>query len=167
MTGMEYNMKLSQFKFKLPEERIAQYPAPFRDECRLMVLHTKSGVIEHRDHFYDIIDDFDDQDVFVLNDTKVFPARLEGNKEKTVPKSRSSSCGNSIRSSAFGMSLWNPHAKSVSATSSTLEKTSQWWLKSSTTPPAAAAPSASSTMVLTRNSKRRSTPSAKHPCYAT
>ncbi len=83
---MEYNMKLSQFKFKLPEERIAQYPAPFRDECRLMVLHTKSGVIEHRDHFYDIIDYFDDQDVFVLNDTKVFPARLEGNKEKTGAK---------------------------------------------------------------------------------
>ena len=79
-------MKLSQFKFKLPEERIAQYPAPFRDECRLMVLHTKSGVIEHRDHFYDILEYFDDKDVFVLNDTKVFPARLEGNKEKTGAK---------------------------------------------------------------------------------
>lgn len=79
-------MKLSQFKFKLPDDRIAQYPAPFRDECRLMVLHTTSGIIEHRDHFYDILDYFDDQDVFVLNDTKVFPARLEGNKEKTGAK---------------------------------------------------------------------------------
>ncbi len=77
-------MKLSQFKFKLPEERIAQSPAPFRDECRLMVLHTKSGIIEHRDHFYDILEYFDDKDVFVFNDTKVFPARLEGNKEKTL-----------------------------------------------------------------------------------
>ncbi|MBO4801269.1 MAG: tRNA preQ1(34) S-adenosylmethionine ribosyltransferase-isomerase QueA [Bacteroidaceae bacterium] len=79
-------MKLSQFKFKLPEERIALYPTPFRDECRLMVLHTKSGIIEHRDHFYDILEYFDDQDVFVFNDTKVFPARLEGNKEKTGAK---------------------------------------------------------------------------------
>ena len=79
-------MKLSQFKFKLDSERIAQYPAPFRDECRLMVLHTKSGVIEHHDHFYDIINYFDENDVFVFNDTKVFPARLEGNKEKTGAK---------------------------------------------------------------------------------
>ncbi len=79
-------MKLSQFKFKLPEERIAQTPAPFRDECRLMVLHTESGVIEHREHFYDILEYFDDKDVFVFNDTKVFPARLEGNKEKTGAK---------------------------------------------------------------------------------
>ncbi|MCR5180554.1 MAG: tRNA preQ1(34) S-adenosylmethionine ribosyltransferase-isomerase QueA [Bacteroidaceae bacterium] len=79
-------MKLSQFKFRLPEDRLAQYPAPFRDESRLMVLHTQSGVIEHRDHFYDIIEYFDEKDVFVLNDTKVFPARLEGNKEKTGAK---------------------------------------------------------------------------------
>ncbi|MBQ7495610.1 MAG: tRNA preQ1(34) S-adenosylmethionine ribosyltransferase-isomerase QueA [Bacteroidaceae bacterium] len=79
-------MKLSQFKFKLPEERIALYPAPFRDECRLMVLHTQSGVIEHREHFYDILEYFDDHDVLVFNDTKVFPARLEGNKEKTGAK---------------------------------------------------------------------------------
>ena len=79
-------MKLSQFKFKLDPERIAQEPAPFRDECRLMVLHTNSGVIEHRDHFYDILDYFDEEDVFVFNDTKVFPAHLEGNKEKTGAK---------------------------------------------------------------------------------
>ena len=79
-------MKLSQFKFKLDTERIAQYPAPFRDECRLMVLHTKSGVIEHHDHFNEIINYFDEKDVFVFNDTKVSPARLEGNKEKTGAK---------------------------------------------------------------------------------
>ena len=76
-------MKLSQFKFKLPEEQIAQYPANHRDESRLMVLHKKSGEIEHRQYFKDILDYFDDKDVFIFNDTKVFPARLYGNKEKT------------------------------------------------------------------------------------
>ena len=75
-------MKLSQFKFKLPEDRIAQYPTKFRDESRLMVLHRKTGEIEHK-VFTDILDYFDDKDVFVFNDTKVFPARLYGNKEKT------------------------------------------------------------------------------------
>lgn len=75
-------MKLSQFKFKLPEEKIALHPAKYRDESRLMVVHRKSGQIEHKT-FKDILDYFDDQDVFVFNDTKVFPARLYGNKEKT------------------------------------------------------------------------------------
>lgn len=75
-------MKLSQFKFKLPEEKIAKYPAPHRDECRMMVLHRKTGEIEHK-MFKDILSYFDEHDVFVFNDTKVFPARLYGNKEKT------------------------------------------------------------------------------------
>ena len=75
-------MKLSQFKFKLPEEKIAQYPAKYRDESRLMVVHKKTGEIEHR-MFKDILEYFDDKDVFIFNDTKVFPARLYGNKEKT------------------------------------------------------------------------------------
>lgn len=75
-------MKLSQFKFKLPEERIALYPAKYRDESRLMVVHKSTGEIEHR-MFKDILDYFDDKDVFIFNDTKVFPARLYGNKEKT------------------------------------------------------------------------------------
>ncbi len=79
-------MKLSQFKFKLPEERIAQYPTPFRDDCRLMVVHSKSGIIEHRERFTDILEYFGKDDVFVFNDTKVFPARLYGNKEKTGAK---------------------------------------------------------------------------------
>ena len=75
-------MKLSQFKFKLPQDKIAQYPAPHRDECRMMVLHRKTGEIEHR-MFKDLLTYFDENDLFVFNDTKVFPARLYGNKEKT------------------------------------------------------------------------------------
>ena len=75
-------MKLSQFKFKLPEEKIALHPTKFRDESRLMVVHKKTGEIEHR-MFKDILEYFDDGDVFIFNDTKVFPARLYGNKEKT------------------------------------------------------------------------------------
>ena len=79
-------MKLSQFKYKLADDRIAQYPSRFRDDCRLMVVRAKRGEIEHREHFYDILDYFDEKDVFVFNDTKVFPARLYGNKEKTGAK---------------------------------------------------------------------------------
>ena len=75
-------MKLSQFKFRLPEDLIAQYPSPQRDECRLMVVHRKTGEIEHK-IFKDIINYFDEGDMLVFNDTKVFPARLVGNKEKT------------------------------------------------------------------------------------
>ncbi len=75
-------MKLSQFKFRLPEELIAQYPAEQRDEARMMVLHRATGEIEHR-VFKDIINFFSDGDLFIFNDTKVFPARLFGNKEKT------------------------------------------------------------------------------------
>ena len=78
-------MKLSQFKFKLPEELIAQYPAKNRDESKLMVVHRKTGEIEHR-IFKEILDYYNDKDVFVFNDTKVFPARLYGNKEKTGAK---------------------------------------------------------------------------------
>lgn len=65
-------MKLSQFKFKLPEDLIAKYPAKNRDESRLMVLHRKTGEIEHR-IFKEVINYFDDKDIFVFNDTKVFP----------------------------------------------------------------------------------------------
>ena len=75
-------MKLSQFKFKLPDELIAQYPAHNRDEARMLVLHRKTGEIEHR-VFKAILDYFDEKDIFLFNDTKVFPARLYGNKEKT------------------------------------------------------------------------------------
>ena len=75
-------MKLSQFKFKLPDDKVALEPPYHRDECKLMVVHRKTGEIEHR-LFKDIIDYFDDGDSFIFNDTRVFPARLYGNKEKT------------------------------------------------------------------------------------
>ena len=76
------DMKLSQFKFRLPEELIAQFPAPYRDDARLMVLHRKSGAIEHK-MVTDMVQYFDEGDLFVFNDTKVFPARLWAHKEKT------------------------------------------------------------------------------------
>jgi len=75
-------MKLSQYKFNLPPELVAKFPAKNRDESRLMVLHRDTEQIEHKT-FKDIISYFDDRDVMVFNDTKVFPARLYGNKEKT------------------------------------------------------------------------------------
>lgn len=75
-------MKLSNFNFDLPKELLAEYPSESRDEARLMVIHRKTGQIEHK-LFRDLIDYFDEGDVMVLNNTKVFPARLYGNKEKT------------------------------------------------------------------------------------
>ena len=78
-------MKLSSFEFDLPEELVAQYPADYRDESRLMILHRDSGKIEHR-HFKNIVEYFDEGDVFILNNTRVFPARLYGKKEKTGAK---------------------------------------------------------------------------------
>jgi len=75
-------MKLSQFKFNLPESLVAHTPAGIRDEAKLMVLHRDSGKIEHK-IFKDVLDYFDDKDVMILNNTKVFPARMYGNKEKT------------------------------------------------------------------------------------
>ena len=75
-------MKLSQFQFPLTREQVASEPTRWRDECRLMVLNRKTGEIEHR-MFKNIIDYFGAGDTFVLNDTKVFPAMLKGNKEKT------------------------------------------------------------------------------------
>ncbi|MDE5796241.1 MAG: S-adenosylmethionine:tRNA ribosyltransferase-isomerase, partial [Muribaculaceae bacterium] len=75
-------MKLSQFKFKLPADLIAQYPSENRDECRLMVVNSRTGEITHR-IFKEVINYFEEGDVMIFNDTKVFPARLYGNKEKT------------------------------------------------------------------------------------
>ena len=76
------DMRLCQFRFKLPEELIAQFPAPYRDDARLMVLHRKTGEIEHKS-LSDLIEYFDEGDLFVFNDSKVFPARMWGRKEKT------------------------------------------------------------------------------------
>ena len=75
-------MKLSHFQFNLPTELLAEYPAENRDESRLMVINRKTKTIEHK-LFKDVIDYFDDGDVMIMNNTKVFPARLYGNKEKT------------------------------------------------------------------------------------
>jgi S-adenosylmethionine:tRNA ribosyltransferase-isomerase len=76
------DMKLSQFKFKLPDELIAQFPASYRDDARLLVLHRKTGVVEHKT-MKDLVQYFEEGDLFVFNDSKVFPARLYGHKEKT------------------------------------------------------------------------------------
>jgi len=78
-------MKLSEFRFDLPANLMATHPAKNRDEARMMVIHRDSGKIEHK-VFKDILEYFGDGDVMVLNDTKVFPARLYGNKEKTGAK---------------------------------------------------------------------------------
>lgn len=78
-------MKLSAFKFDLSAGTIALYPAENRDESRLMVIHRDSGKIEHK-IFKDIVDYFEEGDALVINDTKVYPARLFGNKEKTGAK---------------------------------------------------------------------------------
>ncbi|RZK97823.1 MAG: tRNA preQ1(34) S-adenosylmethionine ribosyltransferase-isomerase QueA, partial [Hymenobacter sp.] len=75
-------MKLHEFKFELPEELIASHPARHRDESRLMVVHRATGQIEHK-MFKDVLDYFVEGDVFVFNDTKVFPARMYGQKERT------------------------------------------------------------------------------------
>lgn len=75
-------MKLSQFNFKLPKDLIAQHPSYHRDESRMLVLHKNNGEIEHK-QFKDLVKYFGKDDVFILNNTKVFPAQLMGNKEKT------------------------------------------------------------------------------------
>src|ERR1043166_4974661 len=78
-------MKLSMFKFNLPKELLAEYPAKNREDARLMVVERATGKISHK-KFKDVISYFDDGDVLILNDTKVFPARMYGNKEKTGAK---------------------------------------------------------------------------------
>jgi len=78
-------MKLSEFNFEFPQELIASHPAENRDEARLMVIHRTTGQIEHR-QFKDIIEYFEEGDAMVINDSKVFPARLYGSKEKTGAK---------------------------------------------------------------------------------
>ncbi|CAA0145564.1 tRNA preQ1(34) S-adenosylmethionine ribosyltransferase-isomerase QueA [Tenacibaculum maritimum] len=75
-------MKLSHFDFELPNELLAEYPSEHRDESRLMVVHRDTQKIEHK-QFKDLIEYFDEGDVMMLNNTKVFPARMYGNKEKT------------------------------------------------------------------------------------
>ena len=76
-------MKLNQFKFKLPDELLAQYPSAYPEDARMLVLHRKTGEIEHKT-VRDVVDYFSDGDLFIFNDTKVCPARLYGQKEKTL-----------------------------------------------------------------------------------
>ena len=78
-------MKLSQFKFDLPLNLIAQHPAKKREDARMMVVNRKTGEMENK-YFRDILDYFDDKDVFTVNNTKVFSALMYGSKEKTCAK---------------------------------------------------------------------------------
>lgn len=78
-------MKLSDFSFDLPEELIAEYPSELRDEAKLMVIHRETGKIEHK-LFKDLINYYSEGDVMIMNNSKVFPARMYGNKEKTGAK---------------------------------------------------------------------------------
>ena len=75
-------MKLSQFRYEVPDELVAQYPLDNRDDSRLMIVNRETGKFEHR-MFKDVVDIFDEGDVFVANNTRVFPAKMYGNKEKT------------------------------------------------------------------------------------
>lgn len=156
-------MKLSQFKFKLPEEKIALHPTKYRDESRLLVLHRKTGEIEHK-MFKDVLDYFDDKDVFIFNDTKVFPARLYGNKEKTGARIEVFL----LRELNEELRLWDvlvdPARKYVSAISSTSVTTTPWWLRLSTTPLRAGVRFVSFTTVRTMSSRRRSMRWAKRRC---
>ena len=79
-------MKISDFDYVLPEELIAQRPTEKRDVCRLMVMNRENGSIEHK-HFYDILDYLNEGDCLILNNSKVLPARLFGEKEGTGAKS--------------------------------------------------------------------------------
>jgi len=82
ITNLQAHMKLSKFAFDLPLNLIAQHPSKNREDSKLMVIHRKTGQLENK-HFRDILDYFDDKDVFVVNNTRVFPARMYGRKEKT------------------------------------------------------------------------------------
>ena len=82
LTSLRLTMKLSQYGYEFAPEMLAKHPTENRDDSRLMVINRAKGTVEHR-IFKDIIEYFDEKDLFVFNDTKVFPARLYGNKEKT------------------------------------------------------------------------------------
>mgnify|MGYP002860672893 CR=1 FL=1 len=75
-------MKLNQFKFKMPEGLMAQFPTRYRDDARMMVVHKKGAKAEHRS-VKDLPEYFEEGDMLVMNNTKVFPARLYAEKEKT------------------------------------------------------------------------------------
>ena len=147
------HMKLSQFKYKLPDESIALYPAECRDESRLLVLHKKTGEIEHR-IFKDVIHYFDEKDLFVMNDSKVFPARLYGNKEKTNAQIEVFL----LRELNQEFRLWDvlvdPARKIRIGNKLYFGEETQWWPRLSTTPHHADVHSVSSTMAHTKSSRK-------------
>lgn len=175
-------MKLSQFKFKLPEELIALNPPYHRDECRLMVVHRvsqkiemykkdengeplkdKDGNPEYLD-FRNVLDYFDEGDAFIFNDTKVFPARLYGTKEKTDAKIEVFL----LRELNEEMRLWDvlvePARKIRIGNKLFLTRAEAWWPRLSTTLQAADARCVSFTTVLTMSSSTTSTHSERLRC---
>ena len=186
-------MKLSQFKFKLPEEQIALYPPHRvfenedgtvervyqRDRCRLMVVHRKSETIDlcQKDFdgkdtnepliFRNVIDYFQEGDTFLFNDTAVFPARLFGTKEKTDAKIEVFL----LRELNEELRLWDvlvePARKIRIGNKLFFDGTAPWWPRSSTTPHRAVARCASSTTAPTTSSSASSSRSARHPFPAT
>src|SRR3989337_4583600 len=82
LSNLNMRTKLSQFNFELPEKLIAKYPAKERDDSRMMVVNRKTGLMENKT-FKDLLEYFDEGDCMIFNNTKVFPARLYGKKEKT------------------------------------------------------------------------------------
>ena len=115
-------MKLSQFRYDVPDELVAQYPLDNRDDSRLMIIHRDTGKFEHR-MFKDVVDIFDEGDVFVANNTKVFPAKMYGNKEKTGAVIEVFLLRELTARVCFGMFWWTPQEKFGLATSFTLGKT--------------------------------------------
>jgi S-adenosylmethionine:tRNA ribosyltransferase-isomerase len=118
-------MKLSQFTFDLPLNLIAQNPTKKREESRMMVINRKTGNIENRT-FNDIQEYFDDKDVFVVNNTKVFPARMYGRKEKTGAKIEVFLLRELNRTNKLWDVLWTLLEKYVWATNYILEKMMNW-----------------------------------------
>ena len=135
-------MKLSQFRFNLPKELIAEKPPRNRDDARMLVLHRDTGKVEHR-IFKDFIDYVEADDVVVANNTKVFPALLEGEKEKTGREG-----GFAMKTGTVGIARYASATSSISAP--TTPSSLRWW----TTQRRADAPYASSTTAPTRISSR-------------
>lgn len=121
-------MKLSQFKITIPEGLIATHPAKNREDARLMVLDRKTGKIEHK-HFKDILGYFNEGDVMVVNNTRVFPARLYGNKEKPERKLKSFCFANLTEKVVSGMFLLILHEKSGLVINFISAMTIYWLLK--------------------------------------
>ena len=155
-------MKLSQFNFNLTKDKIASEPPRWRDECRLMVLNRKTGEIEHK-LFKDLIQYFRKDDTFVLTDTKVFPARLYGNKEKTGADIEVFLLRELNKEQRLWDVIVDPARKIRIGNKLYFGEDESLVAEVITIRPPAAVPSASSSTVPTRNSRKRSSPSARRP----